>query len=390
MRNVLLMAAALRSAAAVAHRALPVERFSVAPMMDYTDRHFRHLFRLLSKESVLYTEMVTANTLVDDHGSPRHGSGDRWLAHDDAQEKTILQLGGSSPKVLGAATELAMAHHSYAGVNLNCGCPSDRVAGQGCFGAALMRDAGRVADCVDALGAASDAPVSVKCRVGVCDTVADMSDDDELLYEGLATFVDTVASRGVCDHFVVHARVAVLSGLSPDKNRKVPTLKPHLVERLAADFPNLQVVSNGEVDSYDAAILRSSGEVAGVMSGRDVCKRPWYYANVDSALFGAEADPARSRRDVLLGAYADYCDREELETTRPDYSPRRALVKPVLGLFHASPGAGLFKREIDALLKDPTLSVRAVLERAVAEVPDAVLDARPDNHVTNLERARAA
>ena len=368
---------------------LPLEKFSVAPMMDYTDRHFRYLMRLLSHHAVLYTEMVTAATLVDGSGAPRHGDGARWLAFDDPHRRTVLQLGGADARQLGAAAALA-APYGYAGVNLNCGCPSDRVAGQGCFGAALMRDAGRVADCVDALGAASDAPVSVKCRVGVCDTVADMSDDDELLYEGLATFVDTVASRGVCDHFVVHARVAVLSGLSPDKNRKVPTLKPHLVERLAADFPNLQVVSNGEVDSYDAAILRSSGEVAGVMSGRDVCKRPWYYANVDSALFGAEADPARSRRDVLLGAYADYCDREELETTRPDYSPRRALVKPVLGLFHASPGAGLFKREIDALLKDPTLSVRAVLERAVAEVPDAVLDARPDNHVNNLERARAA
>ena len=148
-------------------------------MMDYTDRHFRHLFRLLSKESVLYTEMVTANTLVDDNGAPRHGKGDRWLAHDDHEDKTILQLGGSSPTVLGAATELAMAYHSYAGVNLNCGCPSERVAGAGCFGAALMRDPDQVASCVKAMN--RHAPVSVKCRIGVVDSVQDLSDDEDEL-----------------------------------------------------------------------------------------------------------------------------------------------------------------------------------------------------------------
>ena len=237
---VMLGACARRGASLVAP--LPLERFSVAPMMDYTDRHFRYLLRLLSREAVLYTEMVTAATLVDGAGAPRHGDGARWLGYDDDAGRTVLQLGGADPAQLGAAARLA-APRGYAGVNLNCGCPSDRVAGQGCFGAALMRDAALVADCVDAL--AEHAPVSVKCRVGVCDTVSDMVDDDEALYAGLANFVSTVAARGTCAHFVVHARVAVLSGLSPDKNRKVPPLKPRLVSRLADEFPELTVVSNG-------------------------------------------------------------------------------------------------------------------------------------------------
>lgn len=369
---IMLGACARRGASLVAP--LPLERFSVAPMMDYTDRHFRYLLRLLSREAVLYTEMVTAATLVDGTGAPRHGDGARWLGYDDDAGRTVLQLGGADPAQLGAAARLA-APRGYAGVNLNCGCPSDRVAGQGCFGAALMRDAALVADCVDAL--AEHAPVSVKCRVGVCDTVSDMVDDDEALYAGLANFVSTVAARGTCAHFVVHARVAVLSGLSPDKNRKVPPLKPRLVARLADEFPELTVVSNGEVASYESARDRSEGNVAGVMAGRDVCKRPWYYANVDSALFGADADPAASRRDVLLGAYAAYAAAFEADHARADWSPRRALLKPALGLFHGSPGAGRFKREVDALAKGGDAGVREILERAAALVPDDVLDAPP-------------
>ena len=369
---VMLGACARRSASLVAP--LPLERFSVAPMMDYTDRHFRYLLRLLSREAVLYTEMVTAATLVDGAGAPRHGDGARWLGYDDDAGRTVLQLGGADPAQLGAAARLA-APRGSAGVNLNCGCPSDRVAGQGCFGAALMRDAALVADCVDAL--AEHAPVSVKCRVGVCDTVSDMVDDDEALYAGLANFVSTVAARGACAHFIVHARVAVLSGLSPDKNRKVPPLKPRLVSRLADEFPELTVVSNGEISSYESARDRSAGNVAGVMAGRDVCKRPWYYANVDSALFGADADPAASRRDVLLGAYAAYAAAFEQDHARADWSPRRALLKPALGLFHGSPGAGRFKREVDALAKGGDAGVREILERAAALVPDDVLDAPP-------------
>ena len=238
------------TASATVDAGLPLEAFSVAPMMDYTDRHFRYLFRLLSSEAVLYTEMVTAATLVDGAGAARHGDGRRWLGFEDHSGRTVLQLGGADPKALGAATALATRQgYGYAGVNLNCGCPSDRVAGKGSFGAALMRDADRVAACCEAMGA--HAPVSVKCRIGVCDTVGDMTDDDERLYESLAAFVSRVADVGGVRRFVVHARVAVLSGLTPDKNRKVPTLKPHLVTRLAEDFPSLEVVTNGEVTSYE-------------------------------------------------------------------------------------------------------------------------------------------
>ena len=139
----------------------------------------------------------------------------------------------------------------------------------------------------------------------------------------------------------------------------------------------MTVVSNGEVASYESARDRSGGNVAGVMAGRDVCKRPWYYANVDSALFGADADPAASRRDVLLGAYAAYAAAFEADHARADWSPRRALLKPALGLFHGSPGAGRFKREVDALAKGGDAGVREILERAAALVPDDVLDAPP-------------
>ena len=220
MRRALLAATMIARASAL----LPVERFAVAPMMDYTDRHFRALFRLLSNDAVLYTEMVTANTLVDATGAPRHGDGARWLRDGDAAGKTILQLGGADPArrraaldgfprrrgdgsrrrrgfrtdvqrtrrrrrrdaatmidastprqaTLAAAARLAKDHHAYAGYNLNCGCPSDRVAGSGCFGAALMRDAGRVAECAAAMSAVG--PTSIKCRVGVCETVRDLVD----------------------------------------------------------------------------------------------------------------------------------------------------------------------------------------------------------------------
>ena len=350
--------------------ALPVERFSVAPMMEYTDRHFRHMFRLLSRRAVLYTEMVAANTLVDDGGRPRHRDPGRWLAFDDAERRTMLQLGGAAPGPLAAAAALG-APYGYAGVNLNCGCPSDRVAGSGCFGAAMMRDARKVADCCAALGAVL--PVSVKCRVGVAERVADMVDDDEVLYADLARFVDAVAAAGV-RRFAVHARVAVLAGLSPDANRKVPPLKPHLVARLAGDFPELEVVTNGEVASYGDVAERSAG-LEGAMVGRDACRRPWYYANVDTAVYGDPADPAASRRG-LLAAYADYAAAFE-GSTDDKRDRRRALVKPCLALFHGDAGTGAFKREVDAALRDPSATARDVLDRAAARVPDAVLDAPP-------------
>lgn len=367
----LTMAALLRGVAAL----LPRERFAVAPMMDYTDRHFRHLFRLLSRESVLYTEMVTANTLVDDEGVPRHGTAERWLGGDDPAAKTILQLGGADPRTLGAATALAAKHHTYAGVNLNCGCPSERVAGAGCFGAALMRDADRVALCVRAM--TQHAPVSIKCRIGVVDKVKDLSDDKDALYASLSKFVATVAREGV-DRFVVHARIAVLSGLSPDANRKVPPIRHNLVTRLARDFPELEIVTNGEVASLDA-VKGCDEPLMGAMVGRDACRRPWHYAQVDAELFG-RPNPCASRR-VLLEAYAQYADWAESALAHDAYSPRRAVLKPALSLFHGDAGAGAFKRAVDALHKDASLSAGGVLRAAAERVPGAVLDAAPGERV---------
>lgn len=351
--------------------ALPAERFSVAPMMDYTDRHFRYLFRLLSRESVLYTEMVAANTLCDEAGRPRHGDVDRWLGVDDASGKTFLQLGGADPSQLAGAARLA-ADYGYAGVNLNCGCPSARVAGAGCFGAAMMRDSARVAECCAALGGVS--PVTVKCRVGVVDTVADLGDaDDETLYANLAAFVETVASESPVTRFAVHARVAVLAGLNPDANRKVPPLKPDLVARLAADFPHLEIVTNGEVGSLADVSDRGSGGLAGAMVGRDACRRPWHYASVDTAVYGAASDPAPSRRAALeaYGAYAEGFSAAD------GHDHRRAICRRALSLFHGDAGTGAFKRGVEAALLDPSTTAAAALAAAAAAVPDDVLDARP-------------
>ncbi|KAJ8599543.1 hypothetical protein CTAYLR_007127 [Chrysophaeum taylorii] len=354
--------------------------FEVAPMMDYTDRHFRYMFRLLSREATLYTEMIAANALVDPRGSRRPelcaSRLEGFYGYDDPYGRTVLQLGGACPTQLGAAAELA-APFGYAAINLNCGCPSDRVAGSGCFGAALMNDAPRVAACCEAIASAG-VPATVKCRVGAVDAVRDL---DGYPYERLRDFVGEVARVGV-RRFQVHARLAVLSGLSPDKNRKVPPLRPDLVARLVADFPDLEFVFNGQVDSFDVARHRLD-LYDGVMVGRDACKRPWYWTSLDADLFGRPT-PVDCRRE-LLRAYADYGTRVERRDEgggrRKKKTPRRALLKPLLNLFHGDPGAAAFKRRVDALAKEgPSLEFGDLLARAADVLPDHVLDAPPVRH----------
>ena len=247
-----------------------------------------------------------------------------------------------------------------------------------------MRDPDQVASCVKAMN--RYAPISVKCRIGVVDSVRDLSDDEDELYASLARFVETVSSEGV-SRFIVHARVAVLSGLSPDANRKVPPILPGIVQRLAREFDTLEIVTNGEVGSVDDVLERSTG-LEGAMVGRDACRRPWHYAVVDEEVFGA-ANPVKSRR-ALLDAYARYCDRAEVELSHDSYSPRRAVLKPALTLFHGDAGAGAFKRAIDALHKDASLSAGGVLRAAAEHVPGAVLDASPGERVVVRREAAAA
>lgn len=351
----------------------------MAPMMDYTNRHFRFLFRLLSREATLYTEMITANAVVEGSGRLRAAHDDRlrqFFEFDDCAGKTVLQLGGASPMQLASAAKLA-ADFGYAAVNLNCGCPSERVAGAGCFGASLMREPELIADCCRAL-AQSGLPVTVKCRVGAVATMQQL--DEPVDYDHLYRLVDLAGTTAGVRRFQVHARVAVLSGLSPDANRKVPPLRPDIVSRLVADFPSLEFIYNGEVNSFDV-VRRKLEDYHGVMVGRDAYKRPWYWASLDRDVYGLDSLPAISRRKVL-NAYAEYAAHVEVNAHRLGYSPRRVLLKPVLNLFHGDPGSNAFKRKIDALAKGtPTLDIRSLLDEASRSVPDDVLDAPPTTHI---------
>src|SRR5437870_8047278 len=261
-------------------------RFCVAPMMDWTDRHCRYFLRLITRRARLYTEMITAPALV--HGDVAH-----HLDFDPFEHPLALQLGGSDPAQLAHAARLG-ERWGYDEINLNCGCPSERVQ-TGSFGACLMREPNLVADCVKAMRDAVALPVTVKHRIGL-----DSEDD----YGFVRDFVGTVAGAG-CDVFIVHARNAVLKGLSPKEHREVPPLKYELVHWLKRDFPALTIVINGGLTRWDA-IERELSHVDGVMLGRAAYHDPWQLAQADWRAFGDET-PGRSRADVLraLMSYAE-------------------------------------------------------------------------------------
>jgi tRNA-dihydrouridine synthase A len=356
-------------------------------MMDYTNRFLRYMLRRLSTRTTLYTEMVTSNTLV--HCS--ESELDRFLGHDgDREQPLVLQLGGSDPKQLGAAAAIAEPW-SFTAINLNCGCPSDRVAGSGCFGAALMRNPSLVADCCAAMheGAKGQLPITVKCRIGVTDDKHRAAEtDDEADYEALARFVEEVSGRGGVTMFAVHARRAVLGGLSPAQNRQVPPLRYELVHRLAADFPSLRFSLNGGVGSLDeaSALLdsRSGSRLSGVMSGRAVIARPWDWATTDTLLYGSERDPAHSRRHVL----EDYCAyTERMEAAIPQ-KVRRMLIAPAVNLFSDEPNGKRFRREVERLSNDKSLSAAAVIRQSSeSALRPETLDAPPGFRWDYRERA---
>lgn len=374
--------------------------FAVAPMMDYTNQFLRYLLRRISRRATLYTEMVTSNTLV--HCPPSELP--RFLEYDtEGEHPVVLQLGGSDPHQLRRACEIAREWR-YDAINLNCGCPSDRVAGAGCFGAAMMRERSLVADCCAAMAeGAGGAPVTVKCRIGVADSAAEaISADEAWLYEDLARFVDTVSGRGGVTHFAVHARQAVLGGLSPDQNRKVPPLHHEIVHRLALEYPHLSFSLNGGVEDMAAAANlcgvgasaslgggvfsggrggvptgAGGGGLTGVMVGRAVVNRPWHWATVDSELYGEAEDAALSRR-ALLHDYVDYAAR--MEAAHPQRI-RRLLLAPCLNLFAGEPHGKQFRGALDAMAKDESVSIGALLlGTAEATLLPETLDA-PPGHV---------
>ena len=295
-------------------------RLSVAPMMDRTDRHLRYLLRLLAPHALLYTEMLTARALV-------RGDAERLLRHDAAERPVALQLGGAEPDELAAAARLGAAA-GYDEINLNVGCPSDRVQA-GCFGAALMLEPKRVADCVRAMRAAVGVPVTVKTRLGV---------DEHDSYEFVRDFVGEVAGAG-CETFIVHARKAWLSGLSPKENREIPPLDYGRVYRLKREFPALTFVLNGGLTTLEESVAQLE-HVDGIMLGRAVTQDSWLLARIDERLFGGSL-PAEG--DVLR-AFERYVEAELERGT-----PLRVMTRPLLGMRSARPGGRRWRKELGEL-----------------------------------------
>jgi len=288
-------------------------------MMDWSDKHCRFLWRLISRNALLYTEMVTTGALI-------HGDKNRFLDYNPAENPVALQLGGSNPAELAQCAKMAQ-EWGYNEVNLNCGCPSDRVQ-QGMIGACLMGHPQLVADCIKAMQDAVDIPVTIKHRIGI---------DDMEDYNGLVNFVSAVADTG-CSTFIVHARKAWLSGLSPKENREIPPLKYDMVYQLKKEFPSLEIIINGAVTDI-AQSQEHLQHVDGVMIGREAYHNPYLLAEVDEKIYG-EAEPAPSR-DLILSRYADYCAEEIAKGTRLNHMSRH-----VLGLFQGKPGARIFRRYI--------------------------------------------
>ncbi len=320
-------------------------RFSVAPMMDWTDRHCRVFHRVLSRHARLYTEMVTANAVI-------HGDRDRLLGFDAVEHPLALQLGGSDPAALAAAARIG-ADFGYDEINLNCGCPSDRVQG-GHFGACLMAEPERVADCVAAMKAAVDIPVTVKCRIGI---------DDQDPEPALDRFADAVVAAGT-DALIVHARKAWLQGLSPRENREIPPLDYARVFRLKARFPALPIAINGGIGTMaEAEALlapRDGVTLDGVMLGRAAYQSPALLREVDPVLFGAPAAVADGL--AALEAYIPYAAQQLAAGVRLS-----SITRHILGLFQAVPGARQFRRHLSVEAVKPGAGI-GVLREAMALV----------------------
>ena len=294
-------------------------RLSVAPMMDCTDRHDRYFLRLLSRHTLLYTEMVTTGALLN-------GNRERFLSHHRIEHPVALQLGGSDPREIAKCARL-VEQAGFDEVNFNVGCPSARVK-SGRFGACLMREPGLVADCVRAMRHEVDIPVTVKTRIGV---------DDHSSYEFLGEFVSTVSAAG-CRTWIIHARTAWLCGLSPKENREIPPLNYSVVYRLKADFPDLEIILNGGIQTLEDAGDHLK-KLDGVMIGREAYRNPYILSRADGSIF-SDDHPIPNRLDIAE-AIIPY-----VETQLKDGVPLNRMTRHFLGLFHGQPGARLWRRHI--------------------------------------------
>ena len=324
------------AAASDLHQATAIEsrshRFCVAPMLDWTDRHERYFLRLMSTHSRLYTEMVTTGALL-------HGDIERHLNHHPAEQPLALQLGGSDPEALATCANMAQ-QWGYNEINLNIGCPSDRVQ-SGRFGACLMAEPALVARCVMAMQSTCDLPITVKSRIGI-----DEHDSDEFLTDFMQQIYDTG-----CRIFIVHARIAVLAGLSPKENRDIPPLNYERVARMKEKFKDACIVVNGGINSLDHAeqLLETFD---GVMLGREIYQNPFILAQVDQRIFGSP-EKCITRSDVM-SAFLPYV-RAQLDAG----SALQHMTRHILGLYKGQPGGRLFRRHLseNAWKKDAGISV---------------------------------
>lgn len=311
--------------------------FTIAPMMDWSDRHCRYFWRQLTRRAPLYTEMVTTGALI-------HGDRERFLFFRAEEHPVALQLGGSDPADLARCARLAQ-EFGYDEVNLNCGCPSDRVQ-SGAFGACLMAQPERVADGVAAMRNACDLPVTVKHRTGI---------DDMQHYEDMLAFIEPVARAG-CRTFIVHARKAWLQGLSPKQNRDIPPLNYDWVYRLKRDFPSLEIIINGGIRDFEACNTHLA-HVDGVMLGREAYQNPWLLSQVDSYFYG-DSDPVTTPLAVV-DRMLPYIDRELASGTALKH-----ITRHMMGLFTGRPGARRFRRHLSENAHRPGAEGR-VLRHAV-------------------------
>jgi len=311
-------------------------------MMDWTDRHCRYFHRLLSRNALLYTEMVTTGALI-------HGDAERFLRYQSAEHPIALQLGGSDPDALAHCSRMAQ-DHGYDEVNLNVGCPSDRVQNN-MIGACLMAHPQLVAECLERMQSAVSIPVTVKHRLGI---------DDMDSYEELHQFVDTVRSSG-CKTFIIHARKAILKGLSPKENRDIPPLKYDWVYRIKQAFPELEIIINGGIKSLEECETHLE-HVDGVMVGREAYQNPYsLLAEVDSRLYGESID-AISRTDALQRMIA-YTEQELGDRVNLGHISRH-----ILGLFHAQRGGKQFRRYLSENAHKPGADAD-VLREAMERIP---------------------
>jgi len=315
-------------------------------MMDWTDRHCRFFHRLMTRRALLYTEMVTTGAVL-------HGDRARLIGFDPFEQPVALQLGGSEPKALAEAARIG-ADLGYVEINLNCGCPSDRVQ-EGRFGACLMAEPALVADGIAAMKAAVSIPVTVKCRIGI---------DDQDPVETLFGFTERMKAAGA-DALIVHARKAWLKGLSPKENREVPPLDYTLVHRLKAAHPDLEIILNGGLASVEQAVAEQ-GALDGVMLGRAAYQEPWRLLAVDPQIFGEEA-PFTSPKEAAQ-ALIPYIERQTAAGVRLS-----SITRHVLGLFRAVPGARAFRRHLATEAVKPGAAA-AVMADALALVLDRPAD----------------